>query len=515
MDSAALNRIFQEAFQSHKQGDAQKALNKYQFILDVQPNHADTLHCFGVLKHQAGESEEAIKLISKAIKNNNKNGWYYNNIVDPYLIVGELKQAEKAARKAIQLMKNTSNPYNQLGLVYKKSNRLPQAISAFRKAISINPEDHSAHNNLGDSLRLTGELDKALTHLEKAAALMPDFQNAYTNLGLLHYDQLKIRESIKAFRKALLIRPDHVNAHFNLSLSLLVRGNFQDGWPEYEWRKQKFNKFHDVFEGTAWDGTDISGKTVLLYAEQGLGDTLQFVRFVLRLREKNVETVTLCQPAIHSLLSSIENIGKVIKMGSTLPHYDCYASLLSLPFLMSINEEEFSSESPYIKAPMIGPKLPQLGQGKKIGLVWGGNPNHANDHNRSIKLKKLVPFFQLPADEFSFYSLQFDERKKEIEKIKLRSDQLYDCTKNINDFSDTAYILKQLDMLITVDTSIAHLAGAMNIPCWLLVPYAPDWRWKLDDDKTSWYPSLKLYRQQKYGDWDDVVTRVKTDLESL
>lgn len=502
-----------EAYLLHKEGSYKSAQKLYEEYLDENPYDADGLHFLGVLKHQIGQYTEAIELIKKALTLN-KAAVYYNNIVDPYLALGKAKEAEKAARKAIGISKKNSSPYNQLGLSLKYQGKTQQAIVAFRKAISLNPEDANAQNNLGNLLTKTENFHKAKDHYDKAIIINPEFVNAQTNLGLWYHENEEFDHAIRSYKRALMIKNDDINSHMNLSLTFLLRGQFAEGWKEYEWRKKLNPQTHNRFSEPSWDGTPLYNETLLVYAEQGLGDTIQFSRYLEKIDKGKGKIIFECQKPLTSLLKNIKGPDQIVAEGDDLPDFDLQVSLLSLPKIFETDLDTVPAINNSFYTAGKTPSLPnnEPSGHKKIGLVWSGNSKHFNDHNRSVALKEFDKLFKL--DKTCFYTLQIDLSDKDQKYIK-KNDVIHPCDHLINDFTDTATLMSQLDVVISVDTSTAHLAGSLDIPCWLLLPKVPDWRWLMERRDTPWYPSMKLYRQTEKGCWNSVIEQIEQDLKDL
>ena len=300
---------------------------------------------------------------------------------------------------------------------------------------------------------------------------------------------------------------------------LLFSGNFKEGWKEYEWR---FNAFPSIYQNRNFsiplrEGSDVSGLTVLLFSEQGFGDTIQFVRYAPLVAKRGAKVILECQKELVSLLQTVEGIHKVIVHGSELPEFDVYWPLLSSPLFFDTNLENIPQKIPYITPDnLLVEKFHNRVQNDKaklkIGLSWAGRPTHSNDIFRSVSLDLFSPLAQI--EDVTLYSLQKGEAAKQME-IKPIGWKIIDYNNEINDFSDTAGLIANLDLVISVDTAVAHLAGAIGKPVWTLIPFAPDWRWMLNREDSPWYPTMRLFRQSSPGDWESVITKVKDELIKL
>jgi hypothetical protein len=301
-------------------------------------------------------------------------------------------------------------------------------------------------------------------------------------------------------------------------MALLLKGDFKNGWKEYEWRWEAkcfiSKKFH--FSKPFWDGGDITGRTILLHAEQGLGDTIQFVRYVSLVERMGAKVITACQKELKSLLVKSKLFGTVVSFQDPIPEFDIHCPLMSLPFTLLTSIETIPAEIPYITADseLISRwrERIQPDHSFKIGVVWSGNPKYKKNRVRSCSLETFSPLAE--HNEITFYSLQKGDAAEQA-KNPSNNMKLVDLTDEINDFSDTAAFIEHLDFIITVDTAVAHLAGAMGKPVWTLLPFVPDWRWMLDREDSPWYPTMKLFRQTSPGDWDSVIMRIKEELKEF
>jgi hypothetical protein len=324
-----------------------------------------------------------------------------------------------------------------------------------------------------------------------------------------------MNEAIACFQKALQIDPHYPEAHCNMSFVYLLTGNFEEGWKEYEWRRRLKGSVQREFSQPLWDGSDIHGKTILLYAEQGFGDTIQFIRYIPFVAQKNAIVLVECQDELASVIQDIEGVNRVFVFGEQLPEFDVHCPLLSLPLVFDTTLETIPAEVPYIKADSIlvqrwKNKLKHDNSKLKIGLSWAGRPTHKRDRQRSISFDTFSPLLQI--NEVTFYSLQKGEAAGQA-KNPTKGMKLIDYTDEMRDFSDTAAFIENLDLIISVDTAVAHLAGALGKPVWTLLPFAPDWRWMLHREDSPWYPTMRLFRQPSPGDWGSVINNVLRNLE--
>jgi tetratricopeptide (TPR) repeat protein len=404
--------------------------------------------------------------------------------------------------------------YINLGIIFRALGRYHEESACYQKAIQLDPHSAQAFFNLGHSFFDKEQFDKALSCYEKVINLNPDFAQAYMNLGLILRIKGRHEQALSCYQKVIQINPADAEAHWNMANVLLLTGNFKLGWKEYVWlwKTEDCMKQRRVFSQPEWNGSDIKGRTILLYAEYGFGDTIQFIRFAPMVAECEATVIVECQRELTSLLKTFEGMQKVIPRGEDLPDFDLRCSLMMLPVLFDTSLDTIPNKTPYLTAnPGLVEKwhkrLQHDTSKMKIGIVWSG----VSTSKKFCSLKTFAPLAQLQG--VSFYSLQKGEAVKEVMNTP-NGMQLYDYSNEINDFSDTAALIENLDLVISIDTSVAHLAGALGKPVWILLPFVPDWRWFLDREDSPWYPTMKLFRQPSLGDWKSVIDKVSDNLQN-
>ena len=334
---------------------------------------------------------------------------------------------------------------------------------------------------------------------------------------ILH-EMKQFDEALVSYDRALAVRPDHADAHYNEAFCRLLIGDFDRGWKQHEWRwetEQRRSQKRN-FAQPLWLGSnEVAGKTILLHAEQGFGDTIQFCRYVPLVAERASRVILEAPGTLRGLMSTLPGATKIVSRGEPLPEFDLHCPLLSLPLAFGTRLETIPSVTPYLRTPLQDSKNWQARLGPKtrprIGLVWSGRRTHRNDQNRSISLRSLIPLLEINA---TFVSLQKDVHPDDVALLRARSDLLH-FGEELKTFSDTAALLSNLDLIVAVDTGVAHLAGALAKPLWLLLPFIPDWRWLLDRDDSPWYPTARLFRQDDSRNWDNVVERIYAALHEL
>jgi cytochrome c-type biogenesis protein CcmH/NrfG len=421
---------------------------------------------------------------------------------------GRLRQAEEAYRQILARQPNHADAIHNLGVISLQSGRNDAAVQLIRQAIAINPNYPEAHSNLGNVLADMDRLDEAIAAYRQAIALNPGLAEAHNNLGNALREKGQSGEAVAAFRRAIAINPDFPEAHRNLSLALLLDGDFQAGWEEYEWRwKCKDIAPARKFAQERWDGGPLEGRTILLHAAQGFGDSIQCIRYLPLVRERGARIIIECYSELERLFEPIAGECQLVVRGQPLPAFDLHCPMESLPRAFRTNLTNIPQSVPYLHADAEEAgkwhrRLADVGGDVKVGLAWGGNPIHKNDRNRSMKLVNLAPLGQ--AAGVKFFSLQKGAPAAEA-KSPPPGLELVDWTEELGDLADTAALIANLDLVIAVDTVVVHLAGAMGKPVWTLLPFIPAWRWLLGRQDSPWYPTMRLFRQERRGDWDGVV----------
>jgi len=428
--------------------------------------------------------------------------------------LGQYDSAVVSFDKAICINPDYPEAYNNRGTVFEEQMKLDSAIESFEMAIHLRPDYAQAHNNLGNVFQNLQQFERAMVCREKAINIQPDYEDAIYNKGCLLFWQNQVNIAIECFDKVLDINPSHEKAWWNKSLAHLVKGDFEVGWPLFEWRHVTLQDIDKrSFKTPKWTGVEsITGKTILLYSEQGLGDTIQFCRYTKLISSLGARVVLEVPKSLITLLGTLDGVSELAVRGELLPEFDYHCSLMSLPMVFQTNLQSIPTPISYLQPHPAKVCFWRSRLGKKIkpriGLVWSGNSDHSNDQNRSISLLELVSW--LP-NKYEYISLQKTIRSND--RVTLDENlYIHSFIDDLNDFSDTAGLIECLDLVISVDTSVAHLAGSLGKETWVLIPFRPDWRWMLDRNDSPWYHSHKLYRQQVVNSWDCVFKEIKKDL---
>ncbi len=441
------------------------------------------------------------------------------------LFVGQqrLDDAIVCFEQALQLRPDYLLALNNLGNVFDTQGRSEDAVKCFSRVLELKPSQFRARNNLGVAFVELGRFDEAEALYAEVVASHPTFAETYNNLGVLNYKKGRLEAAIENYDRALTINPDYAEAHTNRGIALLTLEKFAEGWKGYEWRwKSKYSAPYP-YPQPLWDGSKLAGRTILLHAEQGFGDTLQFIRFAPLVKAFGGTVIVSVPAPLLPVLKSVSGIDLLVSEGSTLPPIDVQAPLLSLPGIMGTTAETIPVNVPYLKAapPIIDQwqvKLKPL-LGMRIGINWQGRPrssSYRGDMQRAIPLKAFEPLARVKG--VTLVSLQKGAGTEQIAQLtglfpihELASD--FDSVSGA--FMDTAGVMENLDLVITSDTAIAHLAGGLGVPVWVALPSSPDWRWRLAGTRSRWYPSLKIFRQTAWGDWDSVFSTMADELQWL
>ncbi|OYV71168.1 MAG: hypothetical protein B7Z74_07275 [Deltaproteobacteria bacterium 21-66-5] len=395
-------------------------------------------------------------------------------------------EAIAALERAIALKADFAEAHSNLGAALRDAGRYDEAVAACRQALALRPKFPEAWSNLGSALHDAGLEDEAVEAYRQAIALKPDFAEAYTNLGTVLKDMGRLDGAVEAARRAVALKPDSPEAHYNLAFVLLRSGDFAEGWREYEWRWlfKDFPAHRWSSSKPQWDGSPLAGRSILLYCEQGFGDILQFIRYVPLVAERGGRVIVMCPPELRRLLSSLTDIDRFVLFDEPLPEFDVQCPTMSLPLAFGTTPETIPASVPYLRAEAGDierwrERLAREPAGPKVGLVWAGRSTHKNDHNRSLPLSLLAPLAAVPG--IHFYSLQKGGPSSQAKNAP-QGMRLVDWTDELHDFADTAALVTNLDLVIGVDTAVAHLTGALGKPVWLLAPHVSDWRWPAGRD---------------------------------
>ena len=544
-----MQNLLNQAFELHVSGNIQEAMGIYIQILPSQQDNEQLLFLLGTAYFQTGNAKEAVGCLQKSLDKNPSNPAAHSNLG---LALQELKRFDEALQsydqalrikpdfaeafynqgnalrelerfdealqsydQALRIKPDSAEAFNNQGNALKELKRFDEALASYGEALRIKPDFAEAFNNQGNALQELKRFDEALQSYDQALRIKPDSAEAFNNRGKALKDLKQFDEALQSYDQALRIKPDYAEATWNKSFLLILIGNYLEGWKLYESRLEKEDTKKDYyqFQQTSWRGQeDIQGKTLLIHSEQGLGDVIQFVRYLKKIHQLGIKIILEVPEQLVSLISTFDVPMTVVEKGKKRPDFDAYCPLLSLPYIFKTTVETIPASIPYLfanKEKTEDWKL-QLGNQtqKRIGLVWSGSTVHKNDHNRSISLDALSELLELP---FEWHSLQKEYRERDKEFL-LNHPEIHQHQDELNDFSDTAALIECMDIVISIDTSVAHLAGALGKPVWILLPFMPDYRWMLEREDCPWYPSAKLVRQDESRNWSNVLNLIKNNL---
>jgi tetratricopeptide (TPR) repeat protein len=570
---------FNNAFRLQQEGRLVEAETLYRAVLDAAPEHPGSHHLLGLVEHQLGRHEAALTSIKRAIAFNGSEPNYHNNLGTVYRTVGKVDEAIACYRHAVGLRPDFAAAFNNLGIALLQKGEFAQAQRALERALeakpdyagawfnlgnvlaardehakavehyrhalaldpnyvealnnlgaalnelgendeaasryqhvlALQPANAAAHNNFGRILAQRDEPDAAIAHFRQAIALQPHAIDAHINLGNVLLEEGDAPAAHQSYERALAIDPAHESAHWNDGLALLVQGDLAEGFRRWRWNVAAAKRF----TAPEWRGEALHGETILIHAEQGFGDAIHFARYIPMVAARGGRVIFEAPVELHRVFATIEGVDDVIAFGDPLPDFTWQCPLLSLPLAFATTLRNVPDNVPYLSADpetvedwrrrMAGPEL-------KVGLVWAGRPEHKRDRHRSMALAELAPLASIP--NVAFYALQKGAAVGEAEHAP-EGMRLEILSPLLGDFADTAAAIMALDLVITVDTSVAHLAGALGKPVWILNAYSPDWRWLEKRSESPWYPTAELFRQDASRRWAPVVNDVAAELRAL
>lgn len=497
-----------------RRGKIKEALENLNLSAKLAPTWAEAHNTLGATLYSTGSVDEALEHFRRAVQANPNHINARRNLGLALADKGLYADAAAAYRQVLSRNPDSTQVHNLLGIALAHQGKSSEAIEHYQRALARDADYADPWNNLGNALHREGKLDEADAALRTAIRLKPNYAEAYNNLANVLLRQERFDEALVNYRMALRLNPDYANAHMNLGLTLLLRGDFANGWREYEWRRKTKDVKAREFSRPQWDGGALAGKTILLFAEQGLGDTLQFIRYSPLVERHGGTVVVECQPALVPLLRG--HVARLVARGQPLPEFDVEIPLLSLPGLFGSTLPTMPNSVPYLTAEPARVdawrERLQAIKGFKIGIAWQGSTSYQEDRWRSIKLRAFAPLARIPG--VRLISLQKGFGTEQLQEA--RDWAVVDFGTHLDQdgaFLDSAAILKQLDLVVTSDTAVAHLAGALGVPVWVALTKIPDWRWLLHRPDSPWYPSMKLFRQIRADDWDELFGRMAKELE--
>lgn len=499
-------------------GRLDEAVASLDRAIAFRPDDAEVHYHRGVALQGLGRGEAALASYDRAIGLRPDLAEAWNNRAVLLYGLKRARESLASADRALKLRPDYAEAYSNRGTALKDLGRLVDAVTDYDRALSIKPDLVETWSNRGNALRDLGHLDEALASYNRAIEIRADFAEAWNHRGVALHDLRRLDEAVASYDRAIAIKPGYADAHWNLAICRLLSGDFGRGWHGFEWRWKSgwLQEARRDFSRPLWLGAEpLNGKTILLHSEQGLGDTLQFCRYARLVSAAGARVILEVPRTLSGLLGTLEGVAQCVTRGSSLPEFDCHCPLLSLPLAFRTDASSIPAGSPYIQSDSarVAAWRDRLGAGTRprVGLAWSGSATHRNDRNRSIALEDMLPLLE---DRVEWVSLQKEVREGDAGLLASRTD-IRHFGDDLHDFADTAALVELLDAIVSVDTSVAHLAGAMGKSVLILLPFNPDWRWLLDRDSSPWYPTARLFRQPAMGAWASVVRAVREELPSL
>ncbi|PTB22444.1 glycosyltransferase [Trinickia symbiotica] len=498
-------------------GRPKEALASFNEAIAIRPDFVEALYNSAVALERLGRAEESLQRCDRVITIDPDHPKVHGTRGNALLHLKRYEEAVSDYSRALEIEPGAIDVLCNQGTALRHLHRYEAALRSYDAALATNPEFAEAWCNRGSVFLDMHRLDDALEAFDRALAISPKYALAWFNRGGALLDMLRYDDALESYGQAIELDPNYVDAHFGQAFIYLRQGDFARGWSKYEWRLRDPKSEHNGrrFPQARWvGGESLDGRTILIHAEQGFGDTLQFCRYAECLRDEGARVVLEVQPALRSLMSSLRGPVQVIARGEPLPAFDYHCPLLSLPFAFQTDLSSIPAKTPYLHADdtLVRKWTTILGvrHRLRVGLAWSGNPEHRNDRNRSIELAALMPLLVPDIDWISLQKVVRNSDAATLDRSPIRN---FDT--DIRDFSDTAALIQSLDLVISVDTAVAHLAGALNRPVWILLTHIGEWRWLSEREDSPWYPSARLFRQSARGGWQDVVESVRAEIVKL
>jgi tetratricopeptide (TPR) repeat protein len=509
----SVDTLYNLANACHDLGRVAEAVGYFERALRLQPDAVELHHNLATALHDLGRVEEAVACFHRALALRPDSVEALDNLAAALRSQGDMEEARACYERALSLEPNRLESRIGLGVVLRELGRLQDALQCCERALALAPDHPETRNNLAVTLVDLDRPAEAAVHYRQVLAVQPDRAETHNNLGIALERQGRPEEAAACYGHALALNPDYPEAHFNRAHALLSTGAFEEGWPEYEWRFA-VARYDRGFDEPLWSGELLAGQTILIHAEQGFGDTLQFLRYVPLVAGRGGRVVLEAPRAVARLARTVTGASEVVAAGDALPPFDRHCPLLSLPRVFGTTLATIPGDAPYLSVPReaASPWAERIADapGLKVGLAWCGSLAGIVDR-RPIDLQLLHALSAVPG--VSWFSLQVGDRSRDLSSLE--GWEIADLSPLLSDFAETAAAVSRLDLVITIDTSVAHLAGALGRPTWVLLPYNSDWRWLRGRRDSPWYPTARLFRQARPGDWPGVVREVAAALTQL
>jgi tetratricopeptide (TPR) repeat protein len=500
-----------------EQGRPQQAIASMREVIRLEPHHFPAHNSLGALLAASSRGDEAAACFRQALAIRPDYAPALVNLGRTLNRQGRAQEAATCFQQAIRLNPDDAQAHVGLGAALHASRQPEKALAAYQRALQIKPDFAEVHNNIGQLMLERGDLAAALARLDRAAQIQPDLPLVHNNRGIVLAMLGRYDEALAHFNRALSIDPDYTDAHFSRATLLLSLGDYASGWSEYEWRLRAPDAPQRP-PGPAWNGEPLAGRAILLYAEQGQGDILQFIRYAPRVKARGGRVIVGCAARLIPILSTCQGVDRFFSQHDPVPPFEVHAALASLPGILGTDAHSIPADVPYLSADaelveQWRAKLPSDSR-LRVGINWQGSPTHRDDRRRSMPLAELAPLARV--EGVRLFSLQ---KGFGVEQLAGAPFEVVDLGSRLDEgeaaFCDTAAVIKNLDLVITSDTAVAHLAGALGAPVWVALSLAPDWRWLLEREDSPWYPTMRLWRQAKLDDWRGVFARIADELGAL
>ena len=508
--SDIIEGLLQDAEAALASGTTVKALAIYRGVLSQNPDHVLALRQAGAIMLHQNNPMAAVELFQHAVRLAPTDADLFHGVGTALRLLGHLDDALRALEAGLKIDPTHAPALHDVALIYRQRGELDRAETLFRAAAVYGGGQERFEAELQRAIALFKQdrLPEAERWFHRAGLLNPNDPRPFINVAMIYRTWGHLDAAVSWLEKAVAVAPDSPEAHWNLANALLVRGDLSRGFEEYEWRFRRAGRGERVFSMPRWAGEELRGKTLLLAAEQGLGDVIQYARFAQIFAARGAQVVLECHAGLERLLSTVPGVQSIVTLGQDIPYADYYLPIMSAPLALRISTSDALATAPYVR-PAVASREISLPTGKvRVGLVWRGNPRHENDQFRSVPLQALQPI--LDVEGATFISLQVGEARSELAGFAI-----FDAGKDCVDFADTAHVVSQLDVILTVDTAVAHLAGAMGKPVWLLLARGNDWRWFHGRDDSPWYAGMNLYRQAPHREWSAPVRQIAAALRKM
>ena len=501
-------------------GRFEAAIQCYHQAIRIRNDYFEAFHNLGNALAELNRLDEAVAAYREALRLNPRDARSHKSLGIAFSRQEKFQEAEPCLKEAIRIKPDFHDAFNDLGIVYARQDRFQEAIDAYREAIRLRPTFAEAYNNLGNSYLNAGRFEESTECFQKALELRPNYADAHNNIGIAYAEMGRFDDAVRSYTECIKLRPNHVDAHMNRALTWLRKGDYAQGWAAYEWRWRKRSLTNRPLIQPQWNGFPLGNRTILLITEQGFGDVIQFIRYAALLKEQGATVIFEAPERLVPLLAGCPGVDQVVAQGQPIPNYDVFCPLLTVPGYLDTSIDRIPGNVPYIRpdASLLEKWGRELSAypGFKVGINWQGNPKYAGERHRSMPLRQFEGLSKIPG--VTLFSLQKNDG---VEQLKALGDTfpVIDLGTKLDEstgpFMETAAVLKSLDLFITSDTAVAHLAGALGVPVWMPLSTTPDWRWLTGREDSPWYPTMRIFRQDTHMEWGPVFERIATELRKL